>query len=127
MPLTGAPLCEEESFVLDARNAYRSGVVSSPSDSAVCTSLASRRVARLSERRPSCLLDCGPSRFDPKRGQREVAGEFSEPDSEGMVFEAACGCCENAEELYVRLNKGKEESGDSLCGHLAGVRSFRMR
>ena len=37
-----------------------------------------------------------PSHCDPKRSQREVADEFSVPDSEGMVFEAACGCfCEH--------------------------------
>ena len=30
-----------------------------------------------------------PSRFDPKRGQREVAREFSDPDSEGTVFESS--------------------------------------
>ena len=35
------------------------------------------------------LLDRAPSRFDPKHGQWEVAGEFSEPDSEGTVFEPA--------------------------------------
>ena len=29
------------------------------------------------------LLDRGASRCDPKRGQREVAGEFSVPDFEG--------------------------------------------
>ena len=34
------------------------------------------------------LLDRGPSRWDPKRGLREVAGEFSVPESEGLVFEA---------------------------------------
>ena len=37
------------------------------------------------------LLDRGASRCDPKRGQLEVAGEFSVSDSEGRVFEAACG------------------------------------
>ena len=31
----------------------------------------------------------GPFHWDPKRGQREVAGEFSVPDSEGVVFEVA--------------------------------------
>ena len=35
------------------------------------------------------LLDRGPSRWDPKLRQREAAGEFSVPDSEGMVFEVA--------------------------------------
>ena len=45
------------------------------------------------------LLDRGPSRCDPKRGQRDVADESSAPDSEGMVFEAACGCFENTEEF----------------------------
>ena len=44
------------------------------------------------------------SRCDSKRGQREVAGESSVPDSEGMVFEAACGCCDNTEEIHVRLD-----------------------
>ena len=38
---------------------------------------------------PGGVLDSGPSRCDPKRARREVAGEFSEPDSEGAVFEAA--------------------------------------
>ena len=68
------------------------------------------------------------SRFDPKRGEREVAGEFSEPDSEGTVFECvdwswSChvrGCFENIEEFHVRLGMGMEETGDSLCGYLAG-------
>ena len=36
------------------------------------------------------------------------------------------GSFENVEEFHVRLDKGMEESGDSLCGHAAGVRSFRM-
>ena len=72
------------------------------------------------------LLNRGPSGCDPKRGQREEAGEFSVADSDGMVFEAACGCIENAEEVYVRLDKGKEESGGSLRGYPAGVRSWRM-
>ena len=47
-----------------------------------------------------------PSRYDPKRGQREVAGEFSVPDSEGLVFEAARGGIENTEECHVRVDKG---------------------
>ena len=34
-------------------------------------------------------MERGSSRFDPKRGQQEVAGEFYEPDSEGTVFESA--------------------------------------
>ena len=67
-----------------------------------------------------------PSRYDPKRGQREVAGEFSVPDSEGMVFEAARGGIENTEECHVRVDKGIVESGDSLRGYPAGVRSLRM-
>ena len=79
-------------------------------------------------------MERGPSRFDPKRGQREIAGEFSEPNSEGTVFEFAgwslssplCGCFMNAEEFQVRLDKGMEQSGDSLCGHHAAVRSLRM-
>ena len=29
-------------------------------------------------------------------------------------------------EFHVRLDKGMEESGDSLCSYPAGVRSFRM-
>ena len=57
-----------------------------------------------------------------KRGQREVAGEFSEPASEGTVFESANwslssslrGCLENTEESHVCLDKGIEESGVSL-------------
>ena len=36
------------------------------------------------------LLNHGPSRFDRKRGQRELAGEFSETDFESEVFEFAC-------------------------------------
>ena len=67
------------------------------------------------------LLDRGLSRCDPKRGQREVPGEYSVPNSEGVVFEAACGSFENTEEFHVRLGKGMVESGDSLCGYLAGV------
>ena len=35
------------------------------------------------------LLDRDTSRWDPKRGQREVAGGLSVPDSDGMVFEVA--------------------------------------
>ena len=66
------------------------------------------------------LLDRGPSRCDPKRGQREVAGDFSVADSKGMVPEAACGCIENTEEFHVRLDKGIVESGDSLRGYPAG-------
>ena len=42
------------------------------------------------------LLDRGPSRCDPKRGQQEETGEFPLTDSEGMVFEAARGCFETA-------------------------------
>ena len=45
-------------------------------------------------------------RCDPKRGRREVAGEFSEPDSEGAVFEAAWSSFEHTEEFHVRLEKG---------------------
>ena len=37
------------------------------------------------------LLDRGSSRSDPKRGQREAAGDFSEPHSEGTVF-GSTGC-----------------------------------
>ena len=48
------------------------------------------------------LLDRGASRCDPKRGQREVAGEFYVIESEGMVFEAACGCFE---EIHVLCRK----------------------
>ena len=33
------------------------------------------------------LRDVPSPPFDPKRGQREVTGEFSVPDSQGMVFE----------------------------------------
>ena len=33
-------------------------------------------------------MERGPSRCDPKRGHREVAGEFSVPDFQDMVFEA---------------------------------------
>ena len=62
MPLTGAPLREEESFVLG---------------------LGLRVILVWSS------LDCGSSRFDPKRGQRDVAGEVSEPDSEGTLFESS--------------------------------------
>ena len=73
-------------------------------------------------------MDRGLSRFHPKRGQREATGEFSEPDSEGTVFEFAgwslssplCGCFMNAEEFHVRLDK------EMLCGHHAPVRSKRM-
>ena len=36
------------------------------------------------------------------------------------------GSFENAEEFHVRLENGMEESGDSLCGNAAGVRSFTM-
>ena len=42
------------------------------------------------------LLDLDPSRCtsadDSKRGQRDLAGEFSVPDSEVSVFEAPCDC-----------------------------------
>ena len=40
------------------------------------------------------LLDRGPFRCDPERGQREVAGEVSVPDFEGMVLEVAFGAVE---------------------------------
>ena len=53
-------------------------------------------------------LDRGASRCDPKRGQREVAGEFSVTDSEGIVFDAVCGCCESEEEFHVRYREGYE-------------------
>ena len=33
-----------------------------------------------------CLLDRGPSRCDPTCGQREVAGDVSQTDSEGNVW-----------------------------------------
>ena len=42
----------------------------------------------------------GSSRCDSKRGQQKVTGRFSVPDSEGKVFEAACGCFESTEELH---------------------------
>ena len=75
-----------------------------------------------------------PSRFDPKRGQRVAPGEVSEPVFEGTAFESSGwslssplrGSVENAGEFHVCLEKGMEESGDSLCGHAAGARSFRM-
>ena len=40
------------------------------------------------------FLDRGPFRCDPKRGQREVAGEVSVSDFEGMVLEVAFGAVE---------------------------------
>ena len=58
--------------------------------------------------------------------QREVAVEFSVPDSEGMVFEAACGCFDNTEEFHMRLDRSMVGSGDSLRGYPAGVRSLRV-
>ena len=81
-----------------------------------------------------CSWSVAPPVLTQKRGQREVAGEFYEPDSEGTVFESAGwslssslrGCFENSEEFHVRLGKGMEETGDSRCGHPAGVRSWRM-
>ena len=51
------------------------------------------------------LLDRGASRGGTQGGQREEAGEYSVPDSEGMVFEAGCGCSENTEEFQVRCRK----------------------
>ena len=77
-------------------------------------------------RRPLHELDRGVSRCDPKRGQREVAGEFSVLDPEGMVFEAACGCIENTEEFHVCLDKGMVQLGDSLRGYPAVLRSSRI-
>ena len=57
----------------------------------------------------------GPSRCDPKRGQRELASEFSVPDSEDMVFEAGCDLLENTEEFHVRLGKVMVGWGDSYA------------
>ena len=54
------------------------------------------------------LLDRGTSRCASKRGQREVAVEFSVPDSEGVLFEVACGCFEHTAEFHVRFRKGYE-------------------
>ena len=54
------------------------------------------------------LLDRGTSCFGPKRGQWEVAGEFSAPDSDGVLFEAACGCFEITAEFHVRCRKRHE-------------------
>ena len=48
------------------------------------------------------LFGRGAFHGDPKCGSREVAGEFSVPDFEGLVFEIACGCFENAEEFHGR-------------------------
>ena len=42
------------------------------------------------------------------------------------MFEAAWGCFENTEEFHVRLDKSMVESGGSLRGYPAGVRSLRM-
>ena len=54
------------------------------------------------------------SRCGPERGQREVAGEFSVPDSEDTVFEASCDFLENKEEqFHVRLDKVMVEWSDS--------------
>ena len=87
-------------------------------------------VLRLVWKASPCVEVCSivaPPAFDPKCGQREVAGDFSEPDSEGTVStgwslsRSLRGCFEIAEEFHVRLDKGMEESGDSLCGYLAGV------
>ena len=47
------------------------------------------------------LLGFGAFRCGPKGGQREIAGEFSVPDSEGVVFESVCGCFEDTEEKRV--------------------------
>ena len=91
MPLTGAPMREEESFVL----------VLAMRVHLVWSSLFTfrRRSVGLSGRRGELRgspdddnLLCwivAPSSFDPKRGQREAVGEVSEPDSEGTVSEAA--------------------------------------
>ena len=80
------------------------------------------------------VLDRGSSRFDPKRGQREVAGDFNavgtslasrrvarsgevpEPDSEGTVFESSGwsssrplrSCFQITENFHVRLDQGME-------------------
>ena len=75
-----------------------------------------------------------PAAVTPSAVTGEVASEVSEPDSEGTVFESSGwslssplrGSFENAEEFHVRLDTGVVESVDSLCGHAAGVRSFRM-
>ena len=36
------------------------------------------------------------------------------------------GCFNHAEEFHVCLDKGMEQSDESLCGHHADVRSLRM-
>ena len=121
MPLTGAPLRGVESFVL----------VLGMRVNLVCP----RGELRDSPNNDHlvCLIVAPPA-FDPERGQREAPGEVSELDYEGTVFESSGlslssplrGSFENAEEFHVCSDKGMEESGDSLCGHAAGVRSFKM-
>ena len=103
--------------------------------SANASSKPPRRGARWSERRSVIVLcedlsltgdslEGGRSRCDPKRGQREVADAVSVPHSEDMVFKAGYDFFENTEESHERLDMVKVEWNDSMCGHLAGVRSL---
>ena len=56
-------------------------------------------------------------RSDPKRGQREVARDFSVLESEGKLFGAACGCFDNTTEFHVRCRKGCELRGRGRALH----------